>query len=54
VLGLPVLPYLTTTDPAEAVIWAAIARRAQKLRQDLDRDLATAIANAFVKAKLYG
>lgn len=54
VLGLPVERYLTTTDHDELVSLAAIAQRAWKLVVTLQRNQATAIANAMVKARIGG
>jgi hypothetical protein len=46
--------YLTTGDPAERALLAELAQRADRLRFDLEKRLAVVIANAFVKARLYG
>jgi len=54
VFGLPVWRYLTTSDRDERVVLAAVAWEAKKLIERLQRDQATLIANAFVKARLHG
>jgi hypothetical protein len=52
VLGLPVERYLTTTDRDEQLVLAALGRSAFKLLDTLQRNQATHIANAMVKARL--
>jgi len=52
IFGLPVERYLTTTDPDERLILSAVAQRAYKLVDQLQRAQATHIANAMVKARL--
>lgn len=54
VLGLPVERFLTTRDNDERLVLGVVARRAMKLLDDLQKNQATLIANAFVKARLRG
>lgn len=52
--GLPGWRYLTTGDPTERALLAELAQRTDRMRFDLEKRLAVVIANAFVKARLYG
>jgi hypothetical protein len=52
VFGLPVERYLTTSDGDERLVLGALAREASTLVDKLQRNAATHIANAMVKAKL--
>jgi hypothetical protein len=52
VLGLPGLRYLETTDGEERLMLQAVGMRAFEFADQMQRNLATHIANAFVKARL--
>lgn len=52
VLGLPAERFLTSDDRVECLVLSAVGRRALKLVDSMQRNQATYIANAMVKAKL--
>lgn len=54
VLGLPAERYLLHADHDEQLILQALVTRAFALVETLQRNQATFIANAMVRAKLYG
>lgn len=51
VYGLPALHFLRTKDPIEQTILWALAQRADRFRDLLDRRLAIHIANAFARSQ---
>jgi hypothetical protein len=53
-LGLPVWRFLTTRDGSERALLLAVSEEADRLSYELEKRLATHIANAFVRAKLHG
>jgi hypothetical protein len=50
-VGMPGLRYLTTEDEEERLLLAAVARRAVDLHDQMQKNLATHIANAWAKAQ---
>lgn len=54
VLGLPAERFLTLADHEERLVLGAVAAKAWRLVDTLQRNQATHIANAMVKAKLHG
>jgi len=54
VYGLPAWRFLTTRDSTERALLAALATEADRFQVELEKRLATHIANAFVRAKLHG
>jgi hypothetical protein len=53
VYGLPAWRYLTSRDPLERALLAAVAQRADDHALELEKRQGIAIANAFVRAKLH-
>jgi hypothetical protein len=54
VLGLPAERYLTTHDAEERLVLSALAQKAARIVNELQRNQGVHIANAMVKAKLRG
>jgi hypothetical protein len=52
VLGLPGLRYIETADEEEQLMLRAVGMRAFEFADQMQQNLATHIANAFVKARL--
>ena len=53
-LGLPALTYLTTEDPVERLVLAAVAERAQEIHDLNQRNLAVHVVNTLGKALRHG
>jgi general stress protein 26 len=54
VLGHPAERYLTTHDAEERLVLSALAQKAARIVNELQRNQGVHIANAMVKAKLRG
>jgi len=54
VFGLPAERFLTTADHEERLVLAALARKADRLLDTLQRRQGVHVANAMVKARVGG